>query len=253
MPFTTRALIVLVALVLAAAACSDDDATTTEATTATDGTTAATSAPPPSNGTATSAGVVEGDASSEVADLLALFEMTPLRTTYLLGTGDDQTELILAQDPTATPPIESIVIVEDGSKIIISEDGTIFCDGSGGGCFEIPGGAGDSLVDGFLGPFSSGVFLTSGADGLVPGSAVAEEPITVAGRRGVCFTYEAPAGFDSDTSVLRQCIDNEFGFTLLLESQGTAEEDIETVLELTDFAQPTAEDFEPTGPVTPAG
>jgi len=248
----SRALIALVALVLVTAACSDDD-TTTNVTTATDETAAATSAPPTSNGTATSTAAVESDSSSEVADLLARFEITPLRTTYLLGTGDDQTGLILAQDPTATPPIESIVIVEDGSKIIISDDGTIFCDGSSGGCFEIPGGAGDSLVDGFLGPFANGVFLTSDADGVIPGSLVAEEPITVAGRGGICFTYEAPADFESDISMLRQCIDSEFGFTLLLESEAFATGDIATVLELIDFAQPTAEDFEPTGLVTPAG
>jgi hypothetical protein len=53
--------------------------------------------------------------------------------------------------------------------------------------------------------------------------------------------------------MLRQCIDSEFGFTLLLESEASATGDIATVLELIDFAQPTADDFEPTGPVTPAG
>jgi len=249
----SRALIVLVALTLVAAACSDDDATTTAATSATNDTTAVTAAPPTTAATATSGGSVENDPSSELGDLLARFEMTPLRTTYLLGMGEDQTEIILAQDPAADPPIESIVIVEDGSKIIISEGTTIFCDGSGAGCFEVPGGAGDSLVGGFLGPFASGVFLTSGAGGAIAASAVTEEPITVAGRDGVCFTYEPPAGFDTDTSVLRQCIDNEFGFTLLLQSEGTTTDGLETELELIDFAQPTAEDFEPTGPVIPAG
>jgi hypothetical protein len=248
----SRALIALIALALGAAACGDDDAATTTATTTGDDTTAVTSAPPTTAVTPTSAATAETDPSSNVSDLLARFEVTPLRATYLLGMGDDQTEIILAQDPTADPPIESIVIVEDGSKIIISEDVTIFCDGSGGGCFEVPGGAGDSIVDGFLGPFGSGVFLTSGADGFVPASAIAEEPITVAGRDGVCFTYDAPAGLDSETSMLRQCIDREFGFTLLLQSEGTTTEGIETELELIDFAQPTAQDFEPTGPVVAA-
>jgi hypothetical protein len=234
----SRALIALIALALGAAACGDDDAATTTATTTSDDTTAVTSAPPTTAVTATSTATAETDPSSNVSDLLARFEVTPLRATYLLGMGEDLTEIILAQDPTADPPIESIVIVEDGSKIIISEDVTIFCD--------------DSIVDGFLGPFGSGVFLTSGADGFVPASAIAEEPITVAGRDGVCFTYDAPAGLDSETSMLRQCIDREFGFTLLLQSEGTTTEGIETELELIDFAQPTAQDFEPTGPVVAA-
>jgi len=250
---SSRALTVLVVLTLVAAACSDDDATTTAAASATDGTTAVTAAPRTSAATATSEASVKDDPSSEVDDLLARFEMTPLRTTYLLGMGEDQIEIILAQDPAADPPIESIVIVEDGSKIIISEGTTIFCDGSGGGCFEVPGGAGDSLVDGFLGPFASGVFPTSGARDAIAASAITEEPITVAGRDGVCSTYEPPAGFDTDTTLLRQCVDNDLGFTLLLQSEGTTTNGFETELELIDFAPPTAEDFEPTGPVIPAG
>ena len=73
--------------------------------------------------------------------------------------------------------------------------------------------------------------------------------MTIAGRSGICFTYEAPGGYGADITTLRQCIDDEFGFTLLLESSETGGP-IERVIELTAFADPTAEDFEPTGPVT---
>ncbi len=77
-----------------------------------------------------------------------------------------------------------------------------------------------------------------------------EEPITVAGRDGVCFTFAPPAGFEGESDLLRQCIDNELGFTLLLQTTDTTTDVVETVMELIDFSEPTAEDFEPTGPVT---
>ena len=251
----TRATIAIAALTLVVAACGDDDEATVTSTpvtndtaTATDATTAATAAPATSSPTATSAGVAED--GSEVDDLLARYQMTPVRTTYLLGEGDDQTEIVVAQDPTADPPVESVTIVEAASKIIISEGVTIFCDGSSNMCFEVPGGGGESLATGLLGPFASGVFLTSGEAGVTPGMSVSEEPITVAGRDGVCFTYEAPTDFGSETDLVRQCIDNELGFTLLLQTSNAATDAIETVMELLEFSQPTAEDFEPTGPVT---
>ena len=257
---TSRAVIVLLALALIAAACGDDDVATTSADTFSDDTVAPvtedtattvtedTAAPPTTSAPATTTeGVVGGP---DVTELLALFQVTPLRTTYLLGEGDDQTEIVLAQDPTASPPIESIAIEEANAKIIISEEMTIFCDGSSNMCFEVPGASGDSLATGLLGPFASGVFLTAGPGGALAGAALTEEPITVAGRDGVCFTYEAP-GVEFETDFIRQCIDNELGFTLLLQSSD-ATDVVETVMELTDFARPTAEDFEPTGPVTPS-
>ncbi len=251
---TTRAAILISTLALVVAACGDDDAVTTTTATTPDDTTASTTAPVTTIATATSTATtidVSGD-GPDVDDLLALYEATPLRTTYLFGEGDSQTEIVLAQDPTAEPPVESITIAEENSKIIISDGVTIFCDGSSNMCFEVPGGTGDSLATGLLGPFGGGVFLTAGRSGAVPGASVSEEPITVAGRDGVCFTYEAPAEFGSDTNLVRQCIDGELGFTLLLQAGDTATDAVETVMELIDFSQPTAEDFEPTGPVTPA-
>jgi hypothetical protein len=246
MRFTARVAIALAAMALVAVACGDDDATTT--TVAPSTTTGSTAVPATTSvAPATTAAVPGGE--SDAAELLARFAMTPARTTYLLGTGDNETELIVAQDPTATPPIEAITIVENNSKIIISDGMTIFCDGSSNMCFEVPGGGGSSLVSSLLGPLASGVFLEAGPNGAIPGVAITEQPVSIAGRSGICFTYEAPDGYGADITTLRQCIDDEFGFTLLMEaSEGGGP--IERVMELTAFAPPTAEDFEPTGPVT---
>jgi hypothetical protein len=239
-------MIAVVALALVGAACGDDDATTTTTSAATDDTTVITAAPPTTApALATTGGIESGP---DVDELLALYEITPLRATYLFGEGDNQTEVILAQDPTAVPPVESITIVEANSKIIISEGVTIFCDGSSNICFEVPGATGENLAAGLLGPAGS-VFLAAGS-GAFAGVDVTEEPITVAGRDGVCFTYAPPAGFAGDTDLLRQCIDSELGFTLLMQTSDTTTDVVETVMELIDFSLPSAADFEPTGPVT---
>jgi len=252
---TSRTVVVIIALALAAGACGDDDAaSTTDAITEdtvapiTEDTATTTIAPTTTAATATSSESAE--AGPDVGELLARYEMTPLRTTYLLGEGDDQTEIVLAQDPTANPPIESVTIIEADTKIIISEGTTILCEGSTNMCFEVPGAAGESLTTGLLGPFGS--LLAMGRDGPL-GAAITEEPITVAGRNGVCLTYVPPVGLEGEADQFRQCIDSELGFTLLLQVSATTPGAVETVMELIDFSQPTSEDFEPTGPVTPAG
>ena len=144
--------------------------------------------------------------------------------------------------------VESITIVEADSKIIISEGVTVFCDGASNMCFEVPGAAGENLTAGLLGTAGS-VFLAAESGGL-SGVDVTEEPITVAGRDGVCFTFAPPTGFEGDGDLVRQCIDNELGFTLLMQTTDTTTDVVVTVMELIDFSEPTAEDFEPTGPVT---
>ena len=244
MPFLTRAMIAVVALALVGSACGDDDATTTSAATAE--TTVATEAPPATFATPPTTGAVDG--GPDVNELLERYEVTPLRATYLFGEGDNQTEVVLAQDPTAEPPVESITIVEADSKIIISDGVTIFCDGSSNICFEVPGAAGENLAAGLLGTAGS-VFLAAESSGL-SGADVTEEPITVAGRDGVCFSFTPPTGLEGDGDLIRQCIDNDLGFTLLMQTTDTTTGVVETVMELIDFSQPTPEDFEPTGPVT---
>lgn len=246
MRFITRAMIAVVALVLVGAACGDDDTGATTTSAATDETTVATEDPPTTSAVPPTTGADDGD--PDVGELLARYEMTPLRATYLFGEGDSQTEVVLAQDPTADPPVESITIVEVNSKIIISEGVTIFCDGSSNMCFEIPGAAGENLAAGLLGTAGS-VFLAV-ESGAFAGVDVTEEPITVAGRDGVCFTFTSPTGFEGETDLVRQCIDNELGFTLLMQTTDTTTDVVETVMELIDFSQPTPEDFEPTGPIT---
>jgi hypothetical protein len=174
--------------------------------------------------------------------------MTPLRTTYLIGEEGDTTEIVLAQDPTANPPVESISLPEDSTKIIISEGSTIVCDASSSTCFEIPGGGGDSLATGLLGPLST--TLLSAGPGGIASAETTQEPITVAGRDGTCFTYTPPASAEADTDLLRQCIDNELGFTLLMQASEVGDDTISTVMELIAFAEPTADDFTPPYPVT---
>ena len=245
MRFVTRAMTAVVALALVGAACGDDDATTTTSA-AIDDTTVATEAPPTTSATPPTAGAA--DDGPDVNELLERYEMTPLRATYLFGEGDSQTEVVLAQDPTADPPVESITIVEADSKIIISEGVTVFCDGASNRCFEVAGAAGENLAAGLLGTAGS-VFLAAESGGL-SGADVTEESITVAGRDGVCFSFTPPAGFEGEGDLLRQCIDNELGFTLLLQTTDTTTDVVVTVMKLIDFSEPTPEDFEPTGPVT---
>ena len=247
MHFTGRALIFVIALALVAAACGDDDAATTTTTTVAPGTTTASTAAPATTATTTE-GTDEED-SGAIDELLALYEMTPVRVTYLIGEGDNQTEIVLSQDPTAEPPVESITIAEANSKIIITEGMTVFCDGASNMCFEVPGAGGESMMAGFLGPIGS-IFATAESGGPLADADITVEPTTVAGRDGVCFSYEPPPSLGVEYDLVRQCIDNEFGFTLLVQSSDTTDGTVETIMELIDFSQPTPEDFEPTGPVT---
>lgn len=230
----------LLALTLAVAACGDDAAETTDIETTS--APAGTAAPVPP---ATQAAEPSGSDALESA--LARYANTPLRTTYLIGEGDDREEIILAQDPTADPPIESITLPAAETKIVISGGTTILCDDSSSMCFELPGAGGTSLTTGLLGPFAG--FLGLGAE-TVPGVETSQEPITVAGRDGICFSYEPPDALGADTDLIRQCIDGEFGFTLLMQASAADSDDVETVMELTDFGPPTPEDFATPYPVT---
>lgn len=240
-----RTIIVLAALTLVIAACGDDDSTTGTTATATETTSEATTAP--ADTTAPDATATDAD-DSDIQELLELYQSTPLRTTYLIGSGDSANEVILAQDPTATPPVESIVIPETNTTVIISGGMTVLCDGSAGQCFEVPGSGGESLITGMLGPISS--TLTALDASGVSAVETSQEPVTIAGRDGICFTYEPPAATGVTTDFIRQCIDNELGFALLMETSESDSDEIETLLELLDFAEPTAADFETPFPVT---
>lgn len=245
MRLTTRAAIIALAFALVLAACGDDDGTTDTSPAPTAAASTESTATGATAAASTTAASPTGG-GTDFGDLQARYESTPLRLTYVSGEDTDQVEIVLAQDPTATPPVESITLVGEDTKIIITGDTTVLCDS--GACFEIPGATGEGLVAGLLGPF--GALLALGPDGPL-GASVGEEPITVAGRRGVCYTYTPPSEVGADTDLFRQCVDGDLGFTLLLQSSQTGSDELTTIMEVTDVSDPSPEDFEPTGPVTP--
>lgn len=237
----THLRVALAVLVLIVAACGDDD--TSPTTTAPDETTTTVAA------TSTTAAPTTTEAPGDaIGSLLATFEMTPLRTTYLFGEGSDQTEVTLSQDPTQDPPVEAVLVPGADAKLITIGDETVFCDTRANQCFSVPGAAGGGFSEGLLGPFAGGLFMAGQLDS-IPGATMTEETVEVAGRSGICFTFTPPDAAGFDTELIRQCIDAELGFTLLLQSQ-PAGGDLETVMELIEFGEPLDDDFIPTGPVT---
>jgi hypothetical protein len=230
----------LVALVVALVvpACGDDTTTETTlpdstTTTAVTTTTAATAAPTP---------------GGDLQLLLDEYERTPLRVTYLFGDGSESTTLILSQDPTADPPVEAVILPEADSKLITIGDESIFCDTAANQCFSVPGGGGAGFSANLLGPFAGGLFLAADLE-TVPGAEVTTETAEVAGRASLCFTFEPPANAGFDTDLVRQCLDAELGFTLIVEAREAGSNTLETIMELIDFGEPLEDDFTPTGPV----
>ena len=246
----------LLVFALLAAACGDDDAVTTTTDSASTPVTATTSAAPSTTAatgattTAPAASTTTGGAAatSDVEALLEVFNRTPARLTYQIGQQADETTIILAQDPTASPPVESIQQPLGGLKIIIA-DTVIVCDPDSG-CFQVPGGNGlDGFTSNFLGPLVGSYLALAAQTGSTIGD-VETTSDTIAGRSGVCFTFTPndPTLTNGGTEFIRQCVDAELGFTLLLEARETGGE-LETVLLLLEYAPPTAADFEPTGTV----
>lgn len=258
-----RLAVALAALVVFAAACGDDsgdpfssttdgessttnggDITTTgggEATTTTDAETTTTG-----EETATTGAGPAGD----IEELLARFSETPLRTTYLMGEDAGGQEITFSQDPTQDPPVSAVLF--EGGKYITAGDTVIVCSGEGDGsqCFEMPATEGVDMATAMLGPFAALAWsLESSAD--TPGYDVETEQVTVAGRSGVCFTYRPDAITGSETEFVRQCIDSELGFALLLEVKEVGADEVERVMELVAAGDPAPDDFEPTGPVMP--
>ncbi|WKZ82026.1 MAG: hypothetical protein QY307_08015 [Acidimicrobiia bacterium] len=232
---------IALALVLVVAACGDDDATTTTgagaATTAADSGTATTAA---GGATDTTAAGGSGTVGGDIQALLDVYASTPLRLTYLMGDQDEDPEtVVMAQDPTSDPIRSSIITGE--AKIISNGEETMMCED--GQCIVLAGVTADALIQGLLGPFAASfLLLSTGND--VPGSSLVAMDGTIAGRTGICWQYTPPG----TTETYRQCIDDQLGFTLLMETSlsggGTTR-----VMELLEYATPTDEDFEPTGPV----
>jgi len=100
-----------------------------------------------------------------------------------------------------------------------------------------------------MGPALFGLMMAEGMTGDL-GFAVEQGSQTVANRQGVCFTFRPSALLaDEDVDLIRQCIDAEFGFILIMEVREAGETEVETVMELVEFGRPRPEDFEPSGPV----
>ena len=140
----------------------------------------------------------------------------------------------------------SYTFMSDGTKIIQTGEEMVICDPAS--CFAMPAVGGEAMMMGFLGPFALGVMQT-GVLGETPGFDVETEAVTIAGRAGICVTYIPSAAIDPDVEGVRQCVDNEFGFTLLLESTDRGASVAERAMLLIEFDRPRPEDFEPTGPV----
>jgi hypothetical protein len=238
--------LVLVALVLAlvATACGDDD--TTETTVPDDPTT--TAAAPTTTTATTMAAPTPGD---DLAMLLESYETTALRTTYVFRDSGEETTVILSQQPNADPPVEAVIIPAANTQLIRIGEESIFCDTTANQCFALPSGAGTGFSEGMLGPFVGGLFLAAGLD-QIPAADISEETTEIAGRAGICFTFSPPPDAGFDTELIRQCVDSELGFTLLIQAQETGSDTVETIMELVEFGEPLEEDFTPTGPVAEA-
>jgi hypothetical protein len=239
------------ALVILAAACGDDDAATTQPGTETTAAAATTVSPGDTPPETTPPDPPPGGDAARIDELLERYDQSPLRTTYRVGDDTDEQIIVFSQDPNQDPPVSATIIGDEGKIITIGET-TIFCGPGGDGeseCFESPvAAAGPSLSQGILGPVLAGFLFSEGVTDN-PAFSVQEEPAEYAGRTGVCFTITPQTPSDMDFIV--QCIDGELGFTLAIEGQ-EAGSDPEVVMELIEFGLPRPEDFEPTGPVTPA-
>jgi len=246
--------VALTALVVLAAACGDDSGspfsstTTGGGATTTTGGEATTTAAGETTTTGAETTTTRAEVAGDIEELLERFRETPLRTTYLMG--DDQEEMTFSQDPTQDPPVSAVFF--EGGKFITAGDSTIICSGEGEGsqCFEMPAGEGVDMATAMLGPFASLAWSLQGATD-TPGYEVETEQVTLADRSGVCFTYRPDAITGSGTEFLRQCIDSELGFALLLEVKETGDDEVQRVMELVAVGDPEPGDFEPTGPVMP--
>jgi len=85
----------------------------------------------------------------------------------------------------------------------------------------------------------------------IPGLEVETGRVTIAGRSGICYTFRPQAMLGSNAEYVRQCLDDQLGFTLLLEVKEAGAAAVERLMELVAFGPPQPGDFEPSGPVIP--
>jgi hypothetical protein len=274
LPIARRIGMIASVVALIAAACGDDglDAGTTTSVGASTTTSSAqpetTSTLPDETGPTdtTQPTTTEPDppvGSEEVAALIEEYQRVPLRVTYLVGEGPAEQTVTLAQDPQQVPPVSAVIMYsgpesespEQGRVITIGER-TIVCGppGPGNTCFEATdtseGGVGVAAAA--LGPLFSMLLVMADLTE-IPGLTVEENPVTIAGRQGVCFTYAAGRFVGAGAATVRHCLDAELGFTLRIHAEDADGATLQKVMELIDFAQPRPEDFEPTGEVVSQG
>jgi hypothetical protein len=246
-----RFAVAVVALAVHAAACGDDEGSPFGSSTSSAGESTTTAGGEQTTTTATSGeetttSSASSGQSGDIEDLLARFREMPLRTTYLVG--EDRQQMTFSQDPMQDPPVSAVLY--EGGKIITVGDSYIVCSGDGENsqCFEMAGTEGFDMAAAMLGPFASLALSLQGMTD-VPGVEVATEQVTIAGRSGVCFNYTPDATLGAGYEYARSCIDEELGFTLLVEIRESGASAAQTVMELVSFGDPDPGDFEPTGPV----
>lgn len=163
----------------------------------------------------------------------------PVRITYRMTGASDIDELTLAWDPP-----RFAMLFEEG-KVILDEDGTIFCDAAGEACFRLGADAGGGQMAAGVGPFMG--FASALQDGEeLPGATVTGEA-EIAGRTATCATYDAAEYDASLQGEAEYCYDPEAGVLLrwsATDAQGTTQ-----TLEAVEVGEPDAQDFEPTGEV----
>jgi len=251
-----RIAILITVLALIAAACGDDDGsvlgepgTTSSPTETTGGDTVATTA---AEAAPTTTDAAPGTPGSDVQTALLNYETAAFRAVYRFGEGDDEQIIAISRDPNLDPPASATLIGPGGEEARFLTIGgrTIICGPPGEECIEFPPEMGMDMGQALLGPVLSGFLLNADLESN-PGFTVEEGAATIGGRRGLCFTYTPTAlAAGADVAFMRQCVDAELGFILLIETLEAGGAAVETIIELLEFGLPTPADFEPSGPLT---
>jgi len=171
---------------------------------------------------------------------------------YAFGAGADEQIITISRDPNLDPPVSATMMGPDGEegRFLTIGDRTIICGPPGEDCIEFPGESGLNMGDALLGPVLSGFLLNEDLTSN-PGFTVEEGSATIGGRSGLCFTFTPTALVTGpDVDFIRQCVDAELGFILLIEALEAGGTEAETIMELLEFGLPVPTDFEPTGPLT---
>jgi hypothetical protein len=255
-----RIAILLAALAVVVAACGDDDGsvlgaetTAPTATSASEGGTTAGGAETTMEGEESPTTMGEaGSAGGSVQAALDAYQNATFRAVYRFGAGADEQIITLVQDPSQDPPVSATLIGQDGEegRFLTIGDQSLMCGPPGEDCIEFPGDTGMNMGQALFGPMLTSLLTLENVES-TPGFTVEQNPTTVAGRTGVCFTFSPTAlAVGADIEFIRQCIDSELGFILLFEGLETGGDAVETIMELLEFGLPQPGDFEPTGPVT---